>query len=255
VLANGYLFLIGMAVIEWRLTRLMPAEHGRWQRRRHGRLYGFWQGLSPLGIAQVALPTLSAVALTFSILLGMTALDPLSLALLLGGIAIFLVRLREPLAHARWLERGSERHYALAAFFLVAYAGLFTYVLLALTLGAYHSLDAVPAETLAALDHTLFLGVMSNALFGVIQEMTTARRRFWPATEDVLFWGMNVGVAGFVLALLVHGVMVTPLLEGIFTPLLGASLLVAIVAYSVRLWRVPVWVEGGARQRRVPAAR
>jgi hypothetical protein len=223
VLTGGYLFLAGMAVIEWRLMPLTPLNSR--------------QGYSTLGVAQVALPFLSAVALTASILLGIAGLAPLSLALEIGGMVLFLVRLREPLAHARWLVRGSERHYALATLFLVAYVGLFTYVLVSLVRGVYRSFDDVPPATLTAIDHTMFIGVMSNALFGAIQELTAAGRGIWAATEDVLFWGMNVGVAGFIFALLAHGAVVTPLLEGIFTPILGASLLVAIVAYSLRLHR------------------
>jgi hypothetical protein len=45
---------------------------------------------------------------------------------------------------------------------------------------------------------------MTNAIFGMIQEATRERRAFWSWADDVLFWGMIVGVIGFVLSLLTN---------------------------------------------------
>jgi hypothetical protein len=77
----------------------------------------------------------------------------------------------------------------------------------------------------------MFIGVMSNSLFGLIQQASRGAERFWPWAEQVVFWGMNGGMIGFVLTLATDQRQ----LEKLFTPIMGGSILVGIVTYSVRL--------------------
>ena len=51
--------------------------------------------------------------------------------------------------------------------------------------------------------------------------------------DHVTFWGLNVGVAGFLVGLLLESAP----LKQTFTPILGVSLLIGIAAYFVALGR------------------
>ena len=99
--------------------------------------------------------------------------------------------------------------------------------------GVYASFEVVPSWLFFALDHAMFIGVMSNALFGLIQIVTQERRSFWPWADDILFWGMNFGMVGFVISLLLDA----SLLERIFTPIMGLSILLALLTYTLRMRR------------------
>ncbi len=76
---------------------------------------------------------------------------------------------------------------------------------------------------------------MSNGLFGLLYVASIARREFWPWVEHVLFWGMNVGLVGFVVGL----IMQSPELKRAFTPVMGVSILVAMLTYAIRLQSRP----------------
>jgi hypothetical protein len=224
VLSSGYLVLAGMALLE---RRLRPAAEA-WPR---------------LGVAQVGLAFVAAMALGTGILLNMAGVVPLAAALELATGAVFVVRFAPRVLAVRWLERGSERQYALASVFLVAYLVFFVYLLVRLTLHAYPDYGDIPTSLSIALGHLLFLGAITNALFGLIIETARERRGVWPATEDVLFWGMNLGLLGFVTGLVVRNSVVAFLLQGIFASILGAALVVGVAALGARLQMSRVRIE------------
>jgi hypothetical protein len=224
VFVSGYLMLAGMAVSEW---RLQPTSAG-WS----------WQG-----VAQVALAFLAAVALGIGLLLDIAGAASLALVFDLASGVFLVMRFAPRMRDVRWLERGSERHFALGSIFLVAYMILFVYLLGTLAIRAKVSYGEIPLSVTGALDHLMFLGAMTNALVGLLTEMTCERRRFWPATEDLLFWGLNLGLLGFVIGLALGSTTLGQTLQGLFSPILAASLLVGIVAYSVRLQTARVRIE------------
>ena len=76
---------------------------------------------------------------------------------------------------------------------------------------------------------------MTNAIFGLINDATQERFPFWPWAEDILFWGMNIVVAGLLVALL-SGIIVS-----IFIPILDLSILIGLLTYARRM-RSPVFV-------------
>ena len=117
----------------------------------------------------------------------------------------------------------------MSGIFLVVNVALLTYFLVITITGA-----SGPAGLLIAVDHSMFIGVMSNALFGLIQDASQEQRSFWPWADDILFWGMNIGITGFLVALL-SGVKV---LESIFPPIMGLSILLGILTYFLRLNRL-----------------
>lgn len=76
---------------------------------------------------------------------------------------------------------------------------------------------------------------LTNALFGLIHESVAQRRAVWPWASDVVFWGTNIGLAGFAIALITGATV----LYRVFTPIMGLSILLAIVVYIPLLLRRP----------------
>jgi hypothetical protein len=70
-----------------------------------------------------------------------------------------------------------------------------------------------------------FFFAQDHALFGLILLVTQERRSFWPWADDVLFRGMNFGMGGFVIRLLLDARR----LERVFTPIMGLSILPALM--------------------------
>jgi hypothetical protein len=220
-LVVGYLVIIGMAISEW---KLLPAT-GR---------------LSRAGLVQISLPFVGGLILTVAALLNLLALFGLSTLCEIAGIGIYLWRVGPHILRTRPLVRGSARHFAISGLFLVVNVLLITYLIVAFLSGAYPSFEAIPLWLIFAFDHGMFIGVLTNALFGLIQDATQERRSFWPWADDVLFWGMNLGLIGFVLSLLSNSRQFEPYV----TPIMGGSILVALLTYSIRLLtRKPVLVE------------
>jgi hypothetical protein len=217
-LVGGYLILIGMALSERTLipaTERMP----RW------------------GLAQMLCLFLSGLALAVGFLADVQPALALSLLLYIVGGTIFLVRMAPRLMRVNWLGRTSSRLIAISAIFIVfeIVLGTITIVWDIVTNGN------APQNLIIALDHTTFVGVMTNALFGLIMAATetTEERQFWPWADNVLFWGMNIGALGFIITLLTNFLV----LERLFTPIMGLSILLGLLTYAIRLLRPPVAVE------------
>ncbi len=210
----GYLLLIGMAISEW---RLMP-DTGK---------------LPRAGVAQITFPFIAGFVLTVGTLLNLTALLGLNVLFELIGIIIYIVRFAPRILRISWLARNSNRFFAFSAIFVVVNVAILTYLIVSTITGIYPSFDVVPPWLFFALDHAMFIGVMSNALFGLIQIATQEQRSFWPWADDILFWGMNFGMVGFVISLLLDA----RILERIFTPIMGLSILLALVTYTLRMLR------------------
>jgi hypothetical protein len=78
------------------------------------------------------------------------------------------------------------------------------------------------------------IGATTNALLAFVTHLS--RRRSEPGiVDDVIFWGVNIGLAGFVIALTtdVRGLI------GVFTPLMGLALLTAVVTHVTALAKGP----------------
>jgi hypothetical protein len=223
VMVVGYLVIIGMAISEWKL--LAAPATGK---------------LSRSGLVQIGFPFLGGLALAMGALINSTALFGLSTVLEIAGIGIYVWRVGPTILRTHWLARSSARHYAASGIFLVVNVILITYLIVAFLSGAYPSFEAIPLWLIFAFDHGMFIGVLTNALFGLIQDASVARRSFWPWADHVLFWGMNLGLIGFVLSLLSNSRQFEPYV----TPIMGGSILVALLAYSIRLsTRTPAAVQ------------
>jgi hypothetical protein len=206
----GYLILAGLAMVEWRLAA--PGRPARGDRA---------------GVAQVALPFLAGLALMAGSLFDVFALLVINVPLEVAGVVVFLVRVGRRIRAVRWLQPGPERQFGLAALFLVVNILLIAYVIARYA----EDFDTIPAWLLFALDHSMFIGVMTNSLFGLILVAGAERRGIWRWAEDVLFWGVNAGLIGFIVGLLTES---SPL-KRTFSPILGLSLLLGMLVLAQRL--------------------
>lgn len=204
----GYLVLFALAAIDWRLT-----------------------GTDRLGWAggiQMVLLFIAGILVAVGALLNIPPLLGIFIPLEIIALIIFLVRVGGRLVAATWLERGSNRHYAIAVPWLIANViNTIYFVQLIIREG----IDKVPANLFVAADHAIFIGVFTNVIFGLVQDASAARRDIAPWADDVVFWVMNIALAGFFVTLLAN----VPEGEKFFTPFMGTAILIGIVVYSMRL--------------------
>jgi hypothetical protein len=216
MMVAGYLTLIGMALSE---QSLIPRT----------------SNLSIWGLLQILLLFLAGLVLGIGVLLDLRPLFGLNLLFNVGGVVVYSVRLAPRMLCFNWLGQNSSRFFAISALFVVFDIVLVTYLVAGVITGLYPNGNC-PKNLLTALDHTVFVGVMTNALFGLIREATAERRSFWPWADHVLFWGMNIGVIGFIVCLIVD----IRVLERVFTPIMGVSILLGLLAYALRMRRAPI---------------
>ncbi|MBI5714402.1 MAG: hypothetical protein HZC38_13420 [Chloroflexi bacterium] len=196
------------------------------------------RGSSKAGWAQVILPFVGGLVLTFGALSNNPMIIGMYIPFQVIGIIIYLIRLGPKMAAASWLANSSARHYAISAVFLVANVGLITYLIINFVSGAYGSppdFTKIPSWLIFAMDHAMFIGVMTNGLFGLINDVAEERRSFWPWADHVLFWGMNIGIVGFVAGL----AQKSAIIKQVFSPIMGIAILIAIVTYTLRLQTAP----------------
>jgi hypothetical protein len=208
----GYLLLVGMAISEW---RLMP-ETGR---------------LSRAGLVQIALPFTAGLVLTVGLLSNSFALLGVNVLFELGGVGIYIIRFAPRILRVHWLEPWSERYFAISSIFVVINVALIVYLIGAIVTKVYTNFLLIPRWLVFGQDHAMFIGVMTNALFGLIYEVTWERRDYWRWADHVLFWGMNFGMIGFIVSLLADA----RVFERVFTPIMGGSILIGLLTYTLRL--------------------
>ena len=206
----GYLLLAGMAITEW---RLVPSPKPMREDRA--------------GVVQVALLFVGGMTLMLGILLDVFPLLTLNVPCEVVGVGIFLVRIRPQLAAAEWSSVGSKRLFAISALFLVANVLLLAYLIV----NYADDFESVPPWLLFALDHSVFIGVMTNALFGLIDTGSGGAEAGYSWVGNVAFYGVNAGLAGFVVGLMTQSAM----LKHIFAPIMGVSILITMAVYAMRL--------------------
>jgi hypothetical protein len=211
---SAYLVLVAMSIAYWRLHGNDRTRGGTWM------VWLFFVG----GV-------FVAIALLANIL-------PLSILYVPLDIAAFVLLLRVTwgkVVAPGWLSGGSARHYAIAIPFALVYIVIFVYLLTGfVVLKLWADFSAIPPNLIPATEHPLFLGMVTNILFGLLYDLDHDRR-IWPWADHVLFWGLNLAVAAFTIALLANAQDAFK----VITPVLGISLLVGIAAHTMRLWAAP----------------
>jgi len=204
----GFLIPVGMALAEWGLagSDLRPA--GR------------------LGVAQMAFPFVGGLLLMAGLLLDVAPLPPLATVIELVGVVIFFRRLWGPLRAVAWRQAGPERYAAASAFAIIANIVFLNY-LAAANAG---DLDLVATHQILALDHMMFVGVLTNAIFALLVVAAEGRSR-WPGADTPVFVAMNVALVGFVVSLLAESTG----LRQVATPILGIAILVGLADRTLAL--------------------
>jgi len=144
---------------------------------------------------------------------------------------------------APWGAASGVRHIAIAVGFLVL-GVILEAILVQQFIAAQGDQSKVSLGLLHALDHTMFVGLMTNVLFGaILVGSATDRARIWPWADQVIFWGLNIGVAGFVAVLLIagSGEGAKPFTHPVsfIAPIMGLSALLGIATFSMRLSSAP----------------
>jgi hypothetical protein len=225
---GGYLVLVAAGFIEWQLT-------GGGRR-------------TTAGLVQIGLLFVSGLLLAFSLLLSAQLGPDLSQAvpgiatiLSLIGAVVVAVRLGRAALGVSWTA-GAKRHLAMAVGFLVL-AKILESILVQQFIAAQGDINKVSIGLLHALDHSYFVGLMTNMAFGAILVLSADRPRVWPWADQLIFWGLNVGAIGFVAVLMIagSGEGAKPFTHPVsfIAPVMGLAALLGIVTYSLRLSNAP----------------
>jgi hypothetical protein len=207
----GYLILAGVAIDEQlvggpgteRLTRL-----------------GAWQAYLFFG---------AGIALVLGILFDVQPLLGLNLLGEVIGVAFGLTRLRRQIAGAGWSTPGPARLGAFSILWLVPALGLLAYLIV----NYIDDFDTVPERLLLAIDHATFVGILTNAILGLLLVATASRRAIWAWSDQLVFWGMNLGLVGFVSGLIAD----SSVMKRVSTPVMGAAILLGLFTAAMRLRR------------------
>lgn len=208
----SYLVLFGMVVAEWRLVGSTPGHLPRG------------------GIAQISFLLLAGVVALTALLFNVQPLLPLSIVLEIAAVVTFVVRLGRPIARIPWSVASAERQLGMSALFIVVDIALIV-VVIAVFISVQGDINRFPAGLLIASDHTTFIGVMANAIFGLLLLAVGTESSRGRMVAQFTFWGVNIGLVGFLVGLITE----TALLKQIFTPIMGVSILVAIAVFVMEL--------------------
>jgi hypothetical protein len=206
----GFLIPVGMALAEWGLrgSDVPPAER--------------------LGKLQIGLPFLGGVLLMVGLLADVEPLPPLAALIELVGVVIFVIRLAPDIRRVDWGAHTPGRFGAAAAIAIVANIVFINY-LAAANEGDF---DLVADHQLLALDHMMFIGVLTNAIFAMLLASAVTDQRF-AQLDTVVFAAMNLGLIGFFVSLLAESTA----LERVATPVMGAAILAGLVEHTLGLRR------------------
>jgi hypothetical protein len=213
----SYLMLAAMGLLEWRVL-------GTTDRPR-------------AGVVQMALLFIGGVIISGTLLfLPPEAIQPaggLYLLLELIAVAIFAARIVSRAVRVDWAGASTARHLAIASIFVVIATAIYLYVIFRVI--SNPSIDVTSPEisgVLLASDHTTFIGVITNLMFGLLLLLTADQARRFPWAGQVIFWGVNVGLVIFLAGLIGDAAV----LKRIGAPVMGVSLLFGLAVFASRLW-------------------
>ncbi|HKX74163.1 MAG TPA: hypothetical protein VJR05_02135 [Acidimicrobiia bacterium] len=207
----GYLILAGVAVSHWAL------------KGGQGRLGRFvaW-ALFVAGIV-------ANVAFVFNLVI---ELSPVFSGLQVIAIIAYIIHMWGHLKLSAWRGGGSSNFARVAVVGLVVGIALLVYVVQLFTSGQLDPETGTgPIGVLIAFDHTMFIGVMTNALFAGVASLALVSA----ATNRMILLAVNTGIVLFLAGLVADSAV----LKRIGTPILGVALLYAIVTYWQRLRPAP----------------
>jgi hypothetical protein len=209
----GYLVLAGMAVLDWKVL-------GTTDRPR-------------AGVVQFVALALGGLIITLALLTGTGQVGGmLYLVTELVAVVLFAVRVLPRALRTDWVRGGAGRFLGASATWVVVALMLFMAVVAQFITGGG---DPATANfgLLVASDHATYIGVISNATFGVLAGVLALGGASLLASQ-VVFWGMNLGLAVFVVGLATN----TQVLKQIGAPTMGVCLLVGLGVFALALLTV-----------------
>lgn len=205
----GFVIPVAMGLSEWGLRRGVLDERA-----------------SRAGVVQVGLMAVAFLWVLGFILAGQEEIVGLGILFAIVGVVIFFARMWSLARNTSLTARTPERH-ALAGGVLLGVTIVYIFVMIQMAQGDF---GAIPRGQVLSFIHLLGVGATTNALLAFVIFLS---RRVSPVSvvDDVVFWGVNVGVIGFVVALTtdVRGLI------GVFVPVMGLALLLAIGAHLLPL--------------------
>lgn len=208
----GFLVPVGLAMSEWAFSFPTPPKATR------------------LGIIQMMFPFAGGLILMTSILWDITPLAPLAILSSGYGFGIFIKRMWPQLRAVDLMQPSPGRHAIMGAVSLLFVIGLAQY----LVIKYEGDFDLAPERMLLALDHSQFIGLMTNSIFAMIMAATVGKRG--NRVDQVIFLAVNIGLIGFVAGLISD----VTVLKRIFTPIMGLGLFLGLAVYALRLLEVEV---------------
>lgn len=200
----GYVVLAAVALVEWLIRKGTVPKLSE----------------SRAGMIQMILIFLAGVLGLVGFLIDNEMLLQLNVPLEVVGLIILLVRLRSFLAPSRWGGSIVEAMPRVAVIGLLVGIALLAYVVSLFVGGSeFEEIE----HWLIALDHVNFVAVVTNLIFAMMALASQVTER----ANRIIFWGTNVGIAGFVAGLVSENAT----LKRIFTPILGLALLFGIYTY------------------------
>jgi hypothetical protein len=200
----GYVILAAASLIEWLMRGGMSPTLSQ----------------SKAGAVQMTLIFLAGVFGMLGFLLDSAPLIQLNVPLEIVGLLILIWRLRSYLAPSQWGQSVPGMMVRTAVVGLIVGVALLTYVITQFVAEAPFE-DIVPA--LLAMDHINFIMAVTNLIFAMMATASLVS----DSVNRVIYWGANIGVAGFAIGLFTESAT----LKRIFTPILGVALLYGIYSY------------------------
>jgi hypothetical protein len=200
----GFVILAGLALIEW----LMP-----------GRPVPTLSE-SKMGVVQMLLLFIAGLLFVAGSLFAVDPMLQAAGALQLLGALVLIGRFRRQLAPSQWAGAPVNQFVRTAVVGMIISVGLVVYLISQLSTGAEFA-DILHIGL--AFDHINFIMVVTNLIFA----MMILSLEVPDMTNRVVFWGLNIGVAGFAVGLIAENDVV----KRVFTPILGLALLVGIWTY------------------------
>ena len=152
----------------------------------------------------------------------------LSLPFEVGGVGTFFYRMRDRLRATLLLGAGTHRLASASSVFIVANIGLLVYMVV-----RYEGdFDNAPVNEILALDHVMFVGVMTNAVIALFTAMTAEQRARAPIVDHLVFFAINAGIIVFAVGLFAD----VAWLKRIATPVMGGGILLALAAHAAWFW-------------------
>jgi hypothetical protein len=207
----GYLVLAAMGLIEWRARDA--------------------QDLPRSGVVQLGALFAGGLILSVGLLVGAgQAAGGLYLLAELVAVVLFVVRVLPRSVRASWLSADPARHVAIASIWVVVALALFMYIVVLFI--SSNDVNAIPMGALIASDHAVFIGVITNLVLAFAATVGTGVAR-WSIGRQVVFWGVNGGLAVFVVGLIAE----SPEIKRIGAPVMGLSLLLGLALLATDLWQ------------------